>query len=964
MKRLICLALAFVFLITSFGVIAPCVNASKKLNDASLVTTQINTLVRKYESRQDTQNRLIVNSSKLKDSYGAVAVVKARNFQILQFDSFEKAESAKQNIEKLGISCENDSFAYVEAASKAPSKTDMWAVRNVQSGVTNKYLLSTGKKFKDITVAVMDTGVNSSHELLNGRIIECDKNFSSTGAPNCSEDDNGHGTNVAGVVALNTVDNIKIKPYKTFDSEGKATNSQIISTLNYILSEKKLPNVINMSFSIQSIASSITRDSITRQLISKGVTIVTSAGNKSVNAKYYYPANIEEVITVSASNRNNEKADFSNYGSCIDIAAPGTGIYTSDKDGTYTYQNGTSFSAPFVSSACATLLMQDDDLDCTQVENRLAMAAVPVYNEATQYEWCGAGIVNFTGIICEEKVNAPKFSVDEGKYNEPFELEIEADNGDKIMYTTDNTIPTSKNGIRYTAPIKIDDDTHIIAVAYEDSKKSMYTSSTYEIIYDTDDNDFDITDDGVIIAYKGDKTNLTVPEMIDGVTVRAIGDNVFNDSSIKNIVLPYTVKRIGVSAFANSALTSIVANGLVDVDNGAFENCESLVSVSMDSVKSIGNRCFKNCKKLTEVAFDETVEEMGSNAFSFTSLSSAEFPKITSADCAFEGTKIVVAHLPNVKSTYRTFTECSLLASVNMPKLEDVGDFTFDGCNSLSSVSMSNVKSIGTYAFRGTAITSANLPKCNLLGTQAFFDCEYLTNVSIPNVKIIEPKTFSYCFSLQNIDMPNVEKFNGTNQKYFTDCISLKGLFLPNSINLPNITWSSTMLSSIAFGTKPQLSYVFAPKAVEVANSSDNKFMNKCSKLEFAVLTSVKSLENIENINSSVWYFSSCVKALPCDGIGNATVIAPDNSFALDWAKNNGVSFAETSKLEISTMSSNKIGYEANGKEYELPLNCVVALWDVSQVNLTKSESTVSALLDFNDDGVLSVKDYVYLNRF
>ena len=88
-----------------------------------------------------------------------------------------------------------------------------------------------------------------------------------------------------------------------------------------------MPDVINMSFSVQSLSGSSTRDSLTRTLISKGVTIVTSAGNKNVNAKYYYPANIDGVITVSASNKNNKKADFSNYGKCVDISAPGVGIY-------------------------------------------------------------------------------------------------------------------------------------------------------------------------------------------------------------------------------------------------------------------------------------------------------------------------------------------------------------------------------------------------------------------------------------------------------------------------------------------------------------------------------------------------------------------------------------------------------------------------------------------------------------
>lgn len=84
----------------------------------------------------------------------------------------------------------------------------------------------------------MDTGINDAHKAFDGRLIECNKNFSTSGSMNSSSDDSGHGTSVAGVIALNTLDNVKIKPYKTFDKEGKCTNSQIVATLNYILNEK------------------------------------------------------------------------------------------------------------------------------------------------------------------------------------------------------------------------------------------------------------------------------------------------------------------------------------------------------------------------------------------------------------------------------------------------------------------------------------------------------------------------------------------------------------------------------------------------------------------------------------------------------------------------------------------------------------------------------------------------------
>ena len=163
-------------------------------------------------------------------------MIKSQNFQIMQFDSYSKAENAKLNIEKLGIDCDRDDYAYVESNGNDTSK-DLWAAKNVQCDVTNYYLNSTGEKYRDITVAVMDTGINPKHEAFAGRIIECNQNFSSSSNANSFYDDSGHGTNVSGVIALNTLDNIKIKPYKTFDKDGKSTNSQIISTLNYILSE-------------------------------------------------------------------------------------------------------------------------------------------------------------------------------------------------------------------------------------------------------------------------------------------------------------------------------------------------------------------------------------------------------------------------------------------------------------------------------------------------------------------------------------------------------------------------------------------------------------------------------------------------------------------------------------------------------------------------------------------------------
>lgn len=112
-------------------------------------------------------------------------------------------------------------------------------------------------------------------------------------------------------------------------------------------------------------------------------------------------------------------------------------------------------------------------------------------------------------------------------------------------------------------------------------KKSRYANATYEIVYDCKDRDFEITPDGIITGYMGKESAITVPDYVNNIKVKAIGDNVFNNVSLTSVNLPDSVEKIGVSAFANCGLSSISANGVKTVENGAFENCASLVSVNM-----------------------------------------------------------------------------------------------------------------------------------------------------------------------------------------------------------------------------------------------------------------------------------------------------------------------------------------------------------------------------------------------
>lgn len=226
-------------------------------------------------------------------------------------------------------------------------------------------------------------------------------------------DDQGHGTMVAGIVMQNTTENVKIKPYKVLNSDGKCATSQIIAAVNHILSETDAPDVINLSLGGEYDKLDPfekTLRSLIESLIGKGCTVVVAAGNESSDAGNYSPSNINNVITVSASTSKNEKSYYSNFGSVVDIAAPGDNIYTTNLGGGYTNSHsGTSFSSPFVTAAAATVLMLDNTLTSKEVENKIKDAAFPIVSNSG-VEWCGAGILNYSAIYEEMLAPAPTFS--------------------------------------------------------------------------------------------------------------------------------------------------------------------------------------------------------------------------------------------------------------------------------------------------------------------------------------------------------------------------------------------------------------------------------------------------------------------------------------------------------------------------------------------------------------------------
>lgn len=234
-------------------------------------------------------------------------------------------------------------------------------------------------------VAVLDSGVDSDADDLQapGRVPIC----RSYVGDNCRQDDDGHGTSVAAIIAADTDNgvgtagispNSPIYGYQVCDYYG-CPMSQIATAL--IRAANDGAKVINMSFGGYSYTTAI-RDAV-RYAMSKDVVIVASSGNDGLNTTDHFPSGFEDVLAVAAvTTGTTSRAPFSNYGPDTDLTAPGTAIVVPywPKPGAddWAYGDGTSFSGPHVSGVAALLRSTYPSMPAEEVRGRLLTAATDI----------------------------------------------------------------------------------------------------------------------------------------------------------------------------------------------------------------------------------------------------------------------------------------------------------------------------------------------------------------------------------------------------------------------------------------------------------------------------------------------------------------------------------------------------------------------------------------------------------
>ena len=227
-----------------------------------------------------------------------------------------------------------------------------------------------------VTAYVVDTGILASHSDFGGRVAA---GWTAVADGNGTTDCNGHGTHVAGTVAGSTYGVAKsatLVPVRVLDCSGSGYNSDVVAGLDWITANHAAgtPAVANLSLGG---AASSTVDSAVQAVLADGVTTVVAAGNSAVDACTGSPARVPGAVTVAASDSTDKQASFSNFGSCVDLYAPGVGI-TSDYYTSTTAtasMSGTSMAAPHTAGAAALLLSQNPALAPADVAAALAANA-------------------------------------------------------------------------------------------------------------------------------------------------------------------------------------------------------------------------------------------------------------------------------------------------------------------------------------------------------------------------------------------------------------------------------------------------------------------------------------------------------------------------------------------------------------------------------------------------------------
>ncbi|HCV3141014.1 TPA: S8 family peptidase [Acinetobacter baumannii] len=330
-------------------------NVANPVNDSSqakgIIKNQYIVILNKDAgpSKDFAQNIAKQHAGKVLQSYDTVF----KGFAIYLPDTAGAAfiEAMKKNPHVLSV--ESDTIVNIDATTQSNPDWGLDRIDQKALPLNSTYsYLQTGS---GTTAYIVDTGILSSHQEFSGRVLS---GYTAISDGNGTTDCNGHGTHVAGTVGGTTygvAKSVNLVPIRILGCDGSGASSNVIAGLDWILKNGKKPAVVNMSLGG---ATSSSLDSAVENLYNNGYVMVVAAGNSNTDACTSSPARVSKAITVAATDNTDTRASYSNYGSCVDIFAPGSQINSSwiGSNTATKILNGTSMATPHVAGVVAEML--------------------------------------------------------------------------------------------------------------------------------------------------------------------------------------------------------------------------------------------------------------------------------------------------------------------------------------------------------------------------------------------------------------------------------------------------------------------------------------------------------------------------------------------------------------------------------------------------------------------------------
>ncbi len=677
--------------------------------------------------------RLIVRGD-VENTYGANdSVITYKNYNILSYDT-ERA--TKIAYEKFVAEGANVSIDMVITAEQVESQTveydyslhNSWGAETIEIGQYRNFLDGSGTD-KDVVVVVIDTGINTSHNMFTNRILTdaggnlVGKTYYTsryTYSGHAFEDDDGHGTHVSGIICDLTPANVKILPIKVLDYTGHGSTSANDAALLKVYEEYSLTyNIACVNMSLGSDYYSEGFSSLTTMfsnlITERNILPVVAAGNESDFTSNYLPAACENAVVVSALKKTESVVEFdtsySNFGTQVDIAAPGSRIYSAYISSTnaagptnMATLSGTSMATPHASGVVALLCSdsfyyqnEDPSFVAASIEGLLYENAIDLGDSGKDIYY-GNGMLSLANYAVE-KVNSKiifkhgeteiDLTQDYYSFNTDMLLTLECeDNSLQIYYTLDGSVPSYQFSSTYIGEIGINKTTTVKAVAYEIGQTGVTktTSVFTAVLYCADqplEDYFEINDSGRIMSYTGHFTDLVIPNTIDGIEVKSIDPAVFKGTELISVTIPTTCTTL---------------SGYV------FQDCLDLEKVIAPGVEKLYTSVFRNCTKIT---------------------------KVTSEPLSGDEKAV---YLPNLKETVSyAFAGCTALETVRLDSLTTINDALFFGCTSLESCEILNATSIPSACFYGCTSLSNFVIGENVefVGELAFYGIDNNASISV-----------------------------------------------------------------------------------------------------------------------------------------------------------------------------------------------------------------------------------------